>query len=223
LQGGRLVRSLGGWTAVAGPGVTDADLRHAYYRTITEEGAVPRMWGSSAGPRSSCFFSVGREPLQSGDLIRLDVGCRYLHYFADTSRTLAVGGPSAAQRRAYAAVRAGVQAACDGIRPGVRVSQLFELCMDTIRGSGLPDFERHHCGHSIGLEMYEPPMVVGGGRRSDIFAHGPDRALEPGMLVNIEAPLYRLGFGGMNLEDTVLVTPNGGEWLTSLDRELWTV
>jgi len=207
----------------AGQGVTDAELRGVYFRTVTEAGAVPRMWGSSAGPRSSCFFSVGREPLQPGDLIRLDIGCRYLHYFADTARTLVVGEATPAQRRAYAAIRAGVQAACDRIRPGTNVSELFDVCMTTIRANGLPDFERHHCGHSIGLEMYEPPMVIGGGRSSDIFAKGPDRALEPGMLVNIEAPLYHLGFGGMNVEDTVLVTSTGAEWLTTLDREMYVV
>jgi Xaa-Pro aminopeptidase len=66
-------------------------------------------------------------------------------------------------------------------------------------------------------------MVVGEGRTSDIFAAGPDRVLEPGMLVNIEAPLYHLGFGGMNVEDTLLVTSGGAEWLTSVDRELWVV
>jgi Xaa-Pro aminopeptidase len=204
-------------------GVTDGELKQVYYRTVTEEGAVPRMWGSSAGPRSSCFFSVGREPLGPGDLIRLDTGCRYLHYFADTSRTLVVGEATAAQRHAYAAVRSGVQAACELIRPGVRVSKLFDACMSTIRANGLPNFERHHCGHSIGLEMYEPPMVVGDGRRSDIFAQGPDRALEPGMVINVEAPLYQLGFGGMNMEDTLLVTATGADWLTAMDRELCVV
>ena len=207
----------------AGKGVTDAELRHVYFRAVTEAGAVPRMWGSSAGPRSSCFFSVGHEPLQPGELIRLDIGCRYLHYFADTARALVVGEPSPAQRQAYAAIRAGVEAACQRIRPGVRVSQLYDVCMSTIRGSGLPDFERHHCGHSIGLELYEPPMVVGSGRISDIFAQGPDRALEVGMLLNIEAPLYHLRFGGMNVEDTLLVTATGAEWLTTLDREMYVV
>ena len=207
----------------AGVGVTDVDLRSVYFKTVTELGAVPRMWGSSAGPRSSCFFSVGREPLQAGDLIRLDIGCRYVHYFADTARTAVVGEPTPEQRRAYAAIRAGVQAACDRIGPGVMVSELYDVCVATIRGNGLPDFERHHCGHSIGLELYEPPMVVGGGRISDIFAQGPDRVLEPGMLLNIEAPLYHLGFGGMNVEDTLFVTPTGAEWLTTLDRDMHVV
>ncbi len=207
----------------AGRGVTDAELRGVYFRAVTGHGAVPRMWGSSAGPRSSCFFSVGREPLQPGDLIRLDIGCRYLHYFADTARTLAVGEASPAQRKAYAAIQSGVGAACERIRPGTRVSELFDVCMATIRKSGLPEYERHHCGHSIGLEMYEPPMVVGGGRSSDIFAKGLDRPLEPGMIVNIEAPLYHLGFGGMNVEDTLLVTTTGAEWLTSLSREIMVI
>jgi Xaa-Pro aminopeptidase len=209
--------------AAARVGATDAELRATYFKTVTELDAVPRMWGSSAGPRSSCFFSVGHEPLAKGDLIRLDVGCRYQHYFADMARTAVVGDPTPTQSRTYAAIRQGVQAACASIRPGVRVSEVFDCCLGTIRATGLPDFARHHCGHSIGLELYEPPMVVGEGRTSDIFAAGPDRVLEPGMLVNIEAPLYHLGFGGMNVEDTLLVTSCGAEWLTSVDRELWVV
>lgn len=206
--------------AAARVGITDADLRATYFKTVTELGGVPRMWGSSAGPRSSCFFSVGHEPLQPGDLIRLDVGARYQHYFADMARTAVVGEPTAEQMATYEAIRAGVAAACDRIRPGTKVSELYDVCIAVIRGHRLPDFERHHCGHSIGLELYEPPMVVGGGRTSDIFAQGPDRPLEPGMLLNIEAPLYHLGFGGMNVEDTLLVTATGAEWLTSADREL---
>jgi hypothetical protein len=170
--------------------------------------------------RDGAWTTVPARELVPGDLIRLDIGCRYLHYFADTARTLVVGEASPTQRKAYAAIRAGVQAACERIRPGTRVSELFDVCMGTIRKSGLPDYERHHCGHSIGLEMYEPPMVVGGGRSSDIFARGLDRPLEPGMIVNIEAPLYHLGFGGMNVEDTLLVTATGAEWLTLLDREM---
>jgi Xaa-Pro aminopeptidase len=209
--------------AAARVGVTDAELRAAYFKAVTALDGVPRMWGSSAGPRSSCFFPVGHEPLARGDLIRLDVGCRYQHYFADTARTAIVGEPTLEQSRTYDAIRKGVQAACECIRPGVRVSEVFDRCLDTIRAAGLPSFERHHCGHSIGLELYEPPMVVGGGRTSDIFATGPDRVLEAGMLVNIEAPLYQLGFGGMNVEDTLLVTPGGADWLTSLDRELCAV
>jgi Xaa-Pro dipeptidase len=208
--------------AAARVGVADADLRATYFKTVTELDGVPRMWGSSAGPRSSCFFSVGHEPLRRGDLIRLDVGCRYQHYFADTARTAVVGEPTREQSQAYTAIRRGVQAACERVRPGIRVSDLYDVCMTEIRAS-LRDFDRHHCGHSIGLELYEPPMVVGGGRTSDIFAQGADRALETGMLVNIEAPLYQLGFGGMNVEDTLLVTAPGAEWLTSLDRELCVV
>jgi Xaa-Pro aminopeptidase len=68
-----------------------------------------------------------------------------------------------------------------------------------VRESGLPRYERHHVGHGIGVELYEPP----------ILNELEGRPLEAGMVVNVEPPYYEIGFGGFQVEDTVLVTEDG--------------
>jgi Xaa-Pro aminopeptidase len=80
----------------------------------------------------------------------------------------------------------------------------------TLLGAGIPDYRRHHIGHAIGLEMYEAPLLV----------EGSDARLEAGMVVNVETPYYESGYGGFQIEDTVLVTEAGGELLTKADRTL---
>jgi Xaa-Pro aminopeptidase len=107
-------------------------------------------------------------------------------------------------------LRIGQEAALKTVRPGVRVGDLFVAAVDTIRRSGLPDYRRHHVGHGIGLEMYETPLLV----------EGSDARLEAGMVINIETPYYESGYGGFQVEDTVLVTEAGGELLTAADRSL---
>ena len=98
----------------------------------------------------------------------------------------------------------------EAVHAGVIVGDLFEMAVDTVRRSGIPDYDRHHVGHAIGLEMYEPP----------ILSRGCDRRLEAGMVVNVELPYYQLGYIGLQIEDTVIVTDDGCEVLTKADRHI---
>ena len=84
------------------------------------------------------------------------------------------------------------------------------MAVETIRRSGLPDYRRHHVGHGIGLEMYEAPLVE----------ENSDALLEAGMVINVETPYYESGYGGFQVEDTIVVTETGEELLTHADRAL---
>ena len=197
------------------------DVPYAGFREeVTRAGATPRLWGTSSGANSSCFFWPGNRTLIPGDLVRIDCGCTREGYWADTGETVAVGESRPAHRQAYEAIRVAIEAGIEMARPGVAVSALGDRVMEVARREGLTDLQRHHCGHGIGLELYEPPMLVRSGGKSDIFAGGfEDTVLEPGMVINIEAPYYRLGFGGLHLEHTVVVRSSGPEVLTG-KREL---
>jgi Xaa-Pro dipeptidase len=87
---------------------------------------------------------------------------------------------------------------------------VFEAAVRAVRRSGLPEYRRAHCGHGIGLQLYDAPLL------------GPrdETVLEPGMVVNIEVPCYELGFGGMQLEDTAVVTDGTPLLLTHAPRDL---
>jgi Xaa-Pro aminopeptidase len=93
-----------------------------------------------------------------------------------------------------------------------------------VRDAGIPEYKRHNCGHGIGLDLYEPPLIKPAQIASD--SNGGDAGeapLETGMILNFEVPYYELGLGAMNLETTVVVTETGYQALTSLEQSLWSV
>ena len=94
--------------------------------------------------------------------------------------------------------------------PGVRAGELFDVAVAAVEGAGLSPYRRHHCGHGIGSSVYEPPIV----------SPGADDVIEPGMVVCLETPFYELGWGGMMVEDTIVVTGGGHRMLTRSDRSL---
>ncbi len=152
----------------------------------------------------------GLHKLGPGELIRFDVGCVFDGYCSDISRTFSFGPPSATALSAYQAILNGEEAALAAVKPGVTASSVFEVGVEAVRRSGLPHYNRHHIGHGIGLEVFEPP-VIGLGR---------EQCLEVGMVLEVETPYYEPGFGGIQVEDTVVVTPSGCEMLTQRSRAL---
>jgi Xaa-Pro dipeptidase len=205
--------------AIAG-GRSEDGAYAAFRSSVALAGATPRLWGTSSGQNSSCFFWPGERRLEPGDLVRIDCGCVRRGYWADTGVTAVCGLPRPEHVRVYRALERALEAGIEAARPGRPVAVLFETVMAVARREGLADLERHHCGHGIGLELYEPPMLVPAGASSDIFAGGfEDTLLEPDMVLNLEAPYYRLGFGGLHLEHTLRIRPDGPELLTGR-REL---
>ena len=148
--------------------------------------------------------------LRSGDLVRFDLGCLVGPYRSDISRTAVLGKPSEKQARYYGAILAGERAAIAAMKPGVPVSQLFDLAVRVTRESGLPHYQRHHVGHGIGLEPYDPPTINA----------TTSTALEPGMVFCVETPYYEHGWGGVQVEDAVEITAGGSRTLTRSSQDL---
>jgi len=194
----------------ARPGVPERALEDVFRTEVAGAGAVPGHWETTLGPRSSGSFHAGAYEARGGDLLRSDSSCRFRGYWSDTGRTRVVGSARSDHGKTYEALRIGQEAALAAVRPGARVGDLFALAVDTIRRSGLPDYRRHHVGHGIGLEMYEAPLLE---------EHSEAR-LEAGMVINVETPYYESGYGGFQVEDTVLVTDTGRQFLTAADRTL---
>ncbi len=194
-------------------GITEKALEEIFWGEIARAGALPGHWETTVGDRSSGSFHAGAYPAHRGDLIRSDSSCRFHGYWSDTGRTRVIGVPRPEHVRTYEALRVGEEVLLKAVRPGMRVGDLFAAAVDAIRRSGLPDYRRHHVGHGIGLEMYETPLLV----------EGSDARLEAGMVINLETPYYESGYGGFQVEDTILVTETGGELLTAADRSLASV
>ena len=195
----------------ARPGCTEADLAAVVGRTMLEGGGTPRFVVVTAGLRSALADAAATTAvIERGDLIRFDVGCTVEGYWSDMARTAVAGAATDRQADRYAALLAGEEAQLNRIRPGIRADDLFDLAVEVVEQQGITPYRRHHCGHGIGTEVYEPPIV----------APTVDALIEEHMTFCLETPFYELGWGGMMVEDTVVVTTQGHERFTVSDRSL---
>jgi Xaa-Pro dipeptidase len=197
--------------AVMRPGVTHREILATYKATVARRGAIPThvnfRFGANGGLPS---LLPSDTPLEAGQLMAWDVGLIYELYQADTARCAVVGEPEPRQQMVYDALLAGLQAGISAIRPGATAGQVFDAAVAAVRACGLPDYKRNHCGHGIGVEAYDEPLL----------APNNPTVIEPGMVLNVETPYYRMGFGSPVVEDTVVVTDTGVEYLTQMDRSL---
>jgi Xaa-Pro aminopeptidase len=198
--------------AAARPGVSERELATAVAATMVAGGGEPRFVVVTAGERSALADAYPSDyTLRPGDLLRFDVGCVVGGYWSDMARTAVCGEPSALQAARYAALLAGEEAEFELLRPGVASGKVFEAAVATVEGAGFDrPYRRHHCGHGIGAAVYEPPLV----------SPGVETPLRAGMTLCLETPYYEIGWGGMMVEDTIVVTDSGYELLTSTDRGL---
>ncbi|MGE5483463.1 MAG: M24 family metallopeptidase [Ignavibacteriales bacterium] len=195
-------------------GESEMDLARRFHSHLVANDVWPEVTVVGAGSRSAFpnAQATGRL-LAPGDIVRLDL-CGYAgFYHSDIARTVIVGRPTPEYESVYSALLAGQQAAIESIHPGVRASDVFAVAVETARKEGLTNYERHHCGHGIGLEGYDAPLI----------GPGDTTVLEEGMALCIELPLYRVEWGGMQVEDTVVVTSTGARLLTSSPRGLWSM
>lgn len=197
--------------AVACPGATEMDLARAFHSTTISDGGMPVLGCIGVGLRSAMTnVQPSEEPLRNGDIIRFDVGGRYQHYRADIARNGVLGEPSKKLAKYHRAIRVGLERAIEMIRPGVRASDVFEAAVDTVRREGIPHYRRSHVGHGIGLDGYDAPDI----------APSNSATFEEGMVICVETPYYEIGFGGLQVEDTLLVNRDGVESFMLSSAEL---
>lgn len=193
-------------------GITERQLADIWERELRALGGQPSfdlMVGS--GPNGANPHHVNSDrPLQPGDLIVLDGGSFYNGYASDLTRTVALGEPPAEARRIYELVQAANAAARAAVRPGATGEEIDRAARTLIEQAGYGPQFLHRTGHGLGIEIHEPPFIVGGSR--DPLPVGATFTIEPG--------IYLSGFAGVRIEDDMLVTADGGESLTSFERDL---
>jgi Xaa-Pro aminopeptidase len=190
-------------------GVIEAALRDAGYERPAFETIV------ASGPNAALpHHRPGDRLLARGDLVVLDFGGVLDGYCCDLTRTVSVGPAASEARRVHGAVREAQQAALDALRPGVPAWDVDGAARAVLDRHGLGEAFGHGTGHGLGLDIHEDPRLS---RRR------PDAApvvLSPGMVCTIEPGAYLAGWGGVRIEDDVLVTETGCEVLTSVPRDL---
>ncbi len=144
----------------------------------------------------------------------LDFGGVLDGYCSDLTRTVAVGNPDPEARRVHTAVLEAQRAAIAAVRPGVETSSVDAAARAVLEDRGLGAAFGHGTGHGLGLDVHEQPRITRA--RPDV----PAVSLEPGMVFTIEPGAYLAGWGGVRIEDDVLVTNSGCELLTTSRRDL---
>lgn len=165
-----------------------------------------------SGPNSALpHGEPGDRALQAGELLLIDFGGVVDGYYADITRTFVVGGePEQKVRDMYAAVLAGNAAGREAVKPGVTCHALDDAARQAITNMGFGDEFRHRLGHGLGLDIHEAPSVM----QNNMTQVGV------GATFTIEPGAYIEGYGGIRIEDNVVVTESGGESLTTFPREL---
>jgi len=167
----------------------------------------------ASGPNAALPHARPSErTITEGDLVVLDFGGVYDSYCVDLTRTVAVGRAGPRVREVYDAVRAAHDNAIAAVAPGRSRFDIDAAARDTLAASGLGEAFGHGTGHGLGIEVHEEPRVSR--RRPDVDAsHDP---VAPGMIFTIEPGAYLPGWGGVRIEDDVLVTETGVDVLTDV-------
>jgi len=151
-------------------------------------------------------------PIERGGYLLIDMGACRNGYMSDMTRTFGVGEMPQRAKDIYEAVLEAHLAAIDAVKPGRLAGQIHAAAVKVLRKQGLDKFFIHSTGHGLGLEIHEAPRL---GRNDKT-------PLVAGMAITIEPGVYVEGFGGVRIEDTVLVTATGVETLTQSPKA-WTI
>ncbi|HZV51231.1 MAG TPA: Xaa-Pro peptidase family protein [Candidatus Dormibacteraeota bacterium] len=194
------------------PGRTELEVAAALDLAVAAGGAVTsfatlvQSGENTARPHQP----PGDRRLRPGDLVLVDFGAAWEGYRADTTRTVVLGEPDARQRELHGLVLEAHDAGIAAVRAGVTAGEVDEAARSVLRDAGLGERFIHRLGHGLGLEPHEAPSLDPGG----------GTVLEAGMVITIEPGVYIPGWGGIRIEDDVVVEPNGCRVLTRAGRGL---
>ena len=165
----------------------------------------------ASGPRSALPHArSSQRRVEAGDFLLLDFGAVHEGYCSDITRTVVLGRATTEQRDVYSAVQRAQEKACVEVRAGMRGREADAIARDYLKGVGLAEEFGHSLGHGIGLEVHEGPRL----------ASSADAILPLDAVVTVEPGVYRAGWGGVRIEDDVLLCADGPRRLTEFPREL---
>jgi Xaa-Pro aminopeptidase len=165
----------------------------------------------ASGKRSALpHGKASSKRVERGDFILIDFGSEFQGYHSDQTRTVVCGSPSSEQQKIYRIVKEAHDKAIERVRPGIPIGEVDGAARNHIRDEGYGEYFGHGLGHGIGLAVHENPVV-----------NGENKGLvQEGMVFTIEPGIYIPDWGGVRIEDMVLVTPQGAELLTYLPTAL---
>ena len=195
------------------PGMTEKDVAWNLEKNMHEAGADSVAFPTivASGPNSALPHAIPTvRRIEEGEPILFDWGSRLDGYCSDTSRTIVLGEAQAPFRRVFDTVVQAQQMAIEAIHAGASTKQVDRRAREHIETNGFKGRFGHALGHGTGLAVHEPP------RMSPLS----DTRLEAGMLVTVEPGIYLPDWGGVRIENQVVVREGGAEVLNCLDVEI---
>ncbi len=210
----------------------DAGFMSAY--AAAREGVVERevtralamgMLGAGADTLASLITSSGLDrydminpyatdrKLKSGEQMIFDFGCWYRGYRSDITRWFYIGEPSEEQRRNNDAALEIYYDTLEAVKPGNTAADVDKQAYNAIVSRGYKEYMLHRTGHALGLDVHERPSL----------GPGDNTVLQPGMVIAVEPGIYDFSVGAWRMEDNILITEDGYEFLTNAPRNILVV
>jgi len=194
-------------------GVSEKELANELVYLLRQNGCDQEAFATIAVAGENAALPHGRPGnyrLQPGDMLILDFGGLYNGYAADMTRTVAIGKESPEFRSRYQAVLEAQQLGVSLVKAGVTCREIDLAVRDCLRKYNLDIYFHHSTGHSLGLEVHETPSL----------SSRSDEILKENMVITVEPGIYIAGWGGIRIEDTVIVKNGGCEIITQSDKSL---
>lgn len=195
------------------PGMTEREASIELEYTLLQQGseglAFPTIFAS--GPRSARPHGMPSDRiLQKGDLVTIDFGAVINGYRSDMTRSIVIGCADTRQREVYALVKEAQQIGLDCLAAGVPCSEPAKTVDAFLAQTDYSRYAGEGLGHALGLETHEKPYLTA----------GAETRLEAGFVMTVEPGIYIPGWGGVRIEDDVLITDEGIEILNGFTKDL---
>ncbi len=195
------------------PGVTEWELALELEMFMRREGSDGVAFAPivASGPNSALPHArVTHRVIEAGDFVKLDFGARVDGYCADMTRTIVAGRASDRQRELHSAVLEANLAGIAAVRAGVPGNVIDSQARGVLEARGLAEYFGHGLGHGVGMEVHELPSV----------SPRATRSVPAGSVITIEPGVYVPGFGGVRIEDLVVVEEQGARVLSRSEKTL---
>lgn len=194
-------------------GVTEKELAAKLSAYMVMEGADTQPYGNIliSGPNTSLLHGIPSDrALQYGDFVLMDYGCQFNGYMSDMTRTVVVGKADAKQREVYELEKRMIEDSIAVMKAGNTAGDVYEASIRAIQNTEYMPYHYSGIGHGIGLFVHELPFMRPKG----------EHIFQPNTVTTIEPGLYIPGWGGVRIEDQILITENGNENMVSVPHDL---